>query len=77
MFPEYADLISQLKTSDRLFASLLDKHKEMDRKLQSIESGAVQATREEVEVLKKKKLGYKDQIYNRLLECSTAAKTAG
>ena len=77
MFPEYADLIPQLTTRDRQFAALLDKHRELDRKLQAIDAGAVQATREEVEVLKKKKLGYKDQIYSRLRECSTAARTAG
>lgn len=72
MFPEYADLIPQLKTRDRQFAALLDKHKALDRKLQAIDAGVEQATREEVELLKKKKLGYKDQIYNRLRECSTA-----
>ncbi len=73
MFPEHAELISRLENSDRQFAALLDKHKELDRKLQAIDAGAVQATREETEVLKKKKLGYKDQIYNRLRECSNAA----
>lgn len=73
MFPEHAELISRLKNSDRQFAALLDKHKELDRKLQAIDAGAIQATREEAEVLKKKKLGYKDQIYNRLRECSKAA----
>ena len=49
-----------------------DKHWELDRKLQAIDAGTVQATRDEVEVLKKKKLGHKDQIYSRLRECSTA-----
>ncbi len=77
MFPEYANLISHLKTRDRQFAALLDKHKELDRKLLAIEAGAEQATRDEIEVLKKKKLGYKDQIYTRLRECSTTTNTAG
>jgi uncharacterized protein YdcH (DUF465 family) len=76
MFPEYADLIPQLTTRDRQFAALLDKHRELDRKLQAIDAGAIQATRDEVEVLKKKKLGYKDQIYSRLRECS-ATGSAG
>ena len=77
MFPEYTDLIFRLKTSDRQFASLLDKHKELDRTLQAMDSGALPATREEIEALKKKKLGYKDRIYNRLREYNSAAKTTG
>lgn len=77
MFPEYADLTSQLKASDRQFARMFEKHKELNHKLQAIEAGTVVATHEEIEVLKKKKLGYKDQIYNRLRECSTATKTTG
>ena len=74
MFPEYADLIPELMTRDRRFAALLDKHKDLDRKLRAIDAGAEQATHEEVEVLKKKKLGYKDQIYSRLRECRAAVK---
>lgn len=77
MFPEYTDLIFRLKTSDRQFASLLEKHKELDRKLQDIEAGAAPATHAEIEVLKKKKLACKDQIYNRLRECSTPDTAAG
>ena len=72
MFPEYADLIPQLTTRDRQFAAMLDKHRELDRKLQAIDAGAEQATREEIELLKKKKIGYKDQIYGRLRACSIA-----
>ena len=39
MFPEYADLIPQLTTRDRQFAAMLDKHRELDRKLQAIDAG--------------------------------------
>ena len=77
MFPEYADLMPRLKASNRQFASLLEKHKELDRTLQAMDSGVVPATREEIEVLKKKKLGSKDKIYSRLREFSTAARTTG
>ena len=42
-----------------------------------MDSGVVPATREEIEVLKKKKLGCKDKIYSRLREFSTAARTTG
>ena len=77
MFPEYADLMPRLKASNRQFASLLEKHKELDRTLQAMDSGVVPATREEIEVQKKKKLGCKDKIYSRLREFSTAARTTG
>ena len=39
MFPEYADLMPRLKASNRQFASLLEKHKELDRTLQAMDSG--------------------------------------
>jgi len=43
MFPEYADLMPRLKASNRQFASLLEKHKELDRTLQAMDSGVVPA----------------------------------
>ena len=52
MFPEYRDLISQLKQSDKRFARLFDEHK-----------NPITGNLEEVEVLKKQKLQLKDQLY--------------
>lgn len=63
MFPEYRDLITQLKTTDRHFLRLFDQHNELDQKIKNMESHISPATRDQVETLKKEKLALKDQIY--------------
>lgn len=63
MFPEFRDLISKLKTEDAHFARLFDKHNELDQKIKNFESGIEIATGSEIEVLKKKKLAIKDELY--------------
>jgi uncharacterized protein YdcH (DUF465 family) len=70
MFPEYRELISRLKTSDRHFAHLFDKHNDLDQKIQRMEAHTEPSTHEEVEVLKKEKLLLKDQIYATLRKAS-------
>ncbi|MCX7222391.1 MAG: DUF465 domain-containing protein, partial [Burkholderiales bacterium] len=39
MFPEYRELISKLKTSDRHFATLFEKHNELDAKIKRMDEG--------------------------------------
>ncbi|MBS0546041.1 MAG: DUF465 domain-containing protein [Proteobacteria bacterium] len=73
MFPEYRDLITQLKTSDRHFVQLFDQHNELDQRIKNIESHVEHATHEEVEVLKKEKLLLKDQMYAILRKWQAAA----
>lgn len=63
MFPEYRDLITQLKTTDAHFAKLFDKHNELDQKIKNMETGIELATPTEVEILKKEKLQLKDEMY--------------
>ncbi|WP_042425404.1 YdcH family protein [Comamonas granuli] len=63
MFPEYRDLITQLKTTDRHFLRLFDQHNELDQKIKNMESQISPATHEQIETLKKEKLALKDQIY--------------
>lgn len=63
MFPEHRDLISKLKTTDRHFSNLFDKHNEIDQQIINMEARAVPAKPEEIEVLKKEKLHLKDQLY--------------
>jgi len=36
VFPEYRELISQLKTTDHHFNSIFDKHNELDQKLRNL-----------------------------------------
>jgi len=66
MFPEYRDLISTLKTTDRHFAHLFDKHNALDQKIKNMESHIEPGTHEEIETLKKQKLLLKDQLYTLL-----------
>lgn len=63
MFPEFRDLITQLKQNDAHFARLFDKHNELDQRIKNMEANIELATHEEVEILKKEKLHLKDQLY--------------
>ncbi len=70
MFPEYRDLISELKTSDHHFIKLFDKHNELDQQIKNLEAHIENATPEEIEDLKKEKLLLKDQLYAILKKAS-------
>jgi uncharacterized protein YdcH (DUF465 family) len=70
MFPEYRELISKLKTSDRHFSHLFDEHNDLDAKILRMESHKEPATPEEIETFKKEKLLLKDQIYATLKKAS-------
>jgi uncharacterized protein YdcH (DUF465 family) len=70
MFPEYRDLITQLKTTDHHFTRLFDKHNAVDQKIKNIESRIEAGTHEEIEKLKKKKLQLKDEIYTLIKKAS-------
>ncbi len=73
MFPEYRDLITQLKTSDRHFVSLFDKHNELDQKIKNMEAHIEPGSPVEIEVLKKEKLALKDELYSLLKKASAEA----
>ncbi len=70
MFPEYRDLITQLKTSDHHFTRLFDKHNALDQKIKNMENHVEPGTHEEIEVLKKEKLHLKDELYTILRKAS-------
>jgi uncharacterized protein YdcH (DUF465 family) len=72
MFPEYRDLITQLKTTDHHFSRLFDQHNAMDQQIKNMESGIEAASPEEIEVLKKEKLQLKDQLYVILKQAEAA-----
>lgn len=72
MFPEYRELISKLKTSDRHFSHLFDKHNDLDAKIIRMEDHKESATPEQIEILKKEKLLLKDQIYAVLKKASAS-----
>ena len=63
MFPEFRELITQLKTSDHHFSRLFDKHNELDQQIKNMESHVASGTQVEIENLKKEKLALKDELY--------------
>ena len=70
MFPEYRELISQLKTTDQHFLHLFDKHNALDQQIKNLEAHIAIGTPEEIETLKKEKLHLKDQLYAVLRKAS-------
>ncbi len=70
MFPEYRDLITQLKHSDLHFTHLFDRHNEIDQSIKNIEAGIAPGMHDEIENLKKEKLRLKDEIYAILIKAS-------
>ena len=72
MFPEYRELITELKTSDRHFQNLFDKHNDLDQKIKNLEAHIEHATHLEIESLKKEKLVLKDELYGLLRKAATA-----
>lgn len=73
MFSEYRDLITQLKTSDRHFSQLFDKHNDLDQKISKLEMRIELGTHEEIESLKKEKLVLKDQLHSILRKADATA----
>ena len=73
MFPEYRDLITQLKTTDRHFVSVFDKHNELDHEIKNLEDKHSPVYQTEIETLKKEKLALKGEIYEILKKAEAAA----
>lgn len=70
MFPEYRDLITQLKTTDHHFMRLFEEHNALDQKIKNMESRIETGTHEQIELIKKEKLLLKDQLYAILKKAS-------
>ncbi len=68
MFHEYRDEITYLKQHNLHFEKLFNEHNELDEQIQKAEEGVEHLSNQEIEVLKKKKLLLKDQIYAMILE---------
>lgn len=63
MFPEYRDLISRLKVSDKHFAKIFDQHNKLDKEIKNINCDEYS-----LEKMKKEKLMLKDDIYQYLVK---------
>ena len=72
MFPEYRELISELKQSDAHFARLFEEHNALDDKLTGLENDPVTSSSaaDEIHELKVKKLALKEQLYELLKKAS-------
>ncbi|WEN42139.1 hypothetical protein CKCBHOJB_01724 [Thauera sp. GDN1] len=76
MFPEYRELITKLKTTDRHFLQLFDRHNELDQRIKNFELHLEHRTHEEIETLKKEKLHLKDQLYAVLQGAAAQSRTS-
>jgi uncharacterized protein YdcH (DUF465 family) len=73
MFPEYRELITQLKTNDNHFSRLFEQHNALDQKIKNMESRIEVGGPDKIELLKKEKLQLKDQLYAILLKASSSS----
>ena len=68
MLHEYREEITALKTQNKHFARIFDKHNELDDKITAIEEDREHLEQTELEKLKKEKLKLKDEAYAMILE---------
>lgn len=71
MFPEYRELISQLKSSHPRFQSLFEKHNQLDHEISRLEGPSGSGYSDQVARLKKEKLHIKDEIH-KILKAESA-----
>lgn len=74
MFPEYRTLISKLKQENAHFAKIFDEHNDLDHEIIRLEKDPVTSGLDDIEVLKKKKLLLKEEIYLMLKHAEDASK---
>jgi len=67
-FPEYEQLIHDLKMNNAHFARLFGDYHEVEHEVRRIEEGVEVRADHYVEDLKKKRLLLKDQLYHMLLQ---------
>ncbi len=69
-FPEHADLIHKLKTSDAHFAKLADAYHEVNRDIHRLETRVEAASEDREEELRKQRMRLKDDIAAMLSKAS-------
>lgn len=75
MFPEYRALISQLKQEDAHFSKVFEEHNELDHEIIRLEQSPVTSGLDEIEVLKRKKLKLKEELYDMLKRADNPAES--
>ena len=72
MLHEYRHVITTLKTENAHFAKIFERHNELDKKINSAESGNEFIEAIELDTLKKEKLKLKDEAYAMIMEYKKA-----
>ncbi|MEZ5999605.1 YdcH family protein [Hyphomonas sp.] len=62
-FPDLADKIHELKTSNAHFAKLADEYHELNRQIHRIETDVEPASDEHQTELRKQRMALKDELY--------------
>ena len=73
MFPEYRQLISQLKGKDYHFSRLFDEHNALNHQIANLEAKLLPGGEAEVDKLKKAKLQLKDQLHQILQKAAQSS----
>lgn len=76
MFPEYRELMDELKSTDSRFLDLVERHTALDQKVRNLECHAELGTHEEIETLKKEKLRIKDQVFAMVRKANAGRMTS-
>ena len=63
MFPEFRELIPKLREDNPHFAKMFEEHEQLDKTVMQLELDPLSQIRDDIEVLKRKKLKLKDQMY--------------
>jgi uncharacterized protein len=75
MFPEFKEIISTLRENNPHFAKMFEEHDELDREINDLEQNPINKINDDIEILKRKKLRIKDEMY-RLLKQFESDSTA-
>ena len=62
-FPEYLERIHELKTHDEHFRHLFEDYHEINREIHRAEAVGVNISDEHIEILRKKRLLLKDEVF--------------
>jgi uncharacterized protein len=74
MFPEYRSLISKLKQDNAHFSKVFEEHNEIDHEIIRLEQNPATSTTDDIDLLKKKKLKLKDELYVMLKQAEQASE---
>lgn len=74
MFPEYRSLISKLKQNNAHFSKIFEQHNALDHEIIRLEKNPISSKVEDIDLLKRKKLKLKDELYIMLKQAETSVE---